>query len=212
EIRRLTYAGVDKLLAEGIKALVLACNTATSVAVEDLRADLDIPVIGMEPAIKPAINHTRKGRILVMATTVTLQLPKFEKLVKNLNAEDEIIPLPAPELATLIEEGESRKILKYLKKLLAPYPGRISAVVLGCTHYLFCIDQIRTILPGVPIIHGNNGTVLNLKNILAQNDLLNDSGGSVKLMTSLPESCLKVYERLLTMPYNEGYFDNSIII
>jgi len=184
EIRSLTEAAADVLLSEGIKALVIACNTMTSVAVEGLRKELTIPVIGMEPAVKPAIGCKGKGRVLVLATAATLKLPKFEELVMRLNAEDEIIPLPAPELAMLVEREEKDSIGTYLQSLMEPYIGSASSVVLGCTHYVFCSGIIASIIPGIPIIDGNAGTVLHLKNVLAGRGLLSQKGGSVKLMSS----------------------------
>lgn len=197
EIKKLTFSAINVLLNEGIKALVVACNTATSVAIEGLRAKLDIPVIGMEPAVKPAISYADKGRILVMATQATLRLPKFGKLVEQLHIEDEIIPLPAPRLAELVEIGVAGDIKSYLQILLKPYVGKVSAVVLGCTHYIFCIDIIRSIMNDIPIIHGNVGTVMHLKNILETDGLINETGGSIRLMSSSGAESIKRFEGLL---------------
>ena len=195
EILRLTETGVQVLLDRDVKALVIACNTATAVAVEELRKRLDIPVIGMEPAVKPAIGYARQGRILVLATPATLRLPKFGSLVKRLNASDEIIPLPAPRLAGLVEQGDGPAIEAHLRELLAPYRTQAAAVVLGCTHYVFCRRMIGDILPDTPVLDGNEGTVLHLRDVLAERGLLNDDGGALTFLSSEPDGGAR-YERI----------------
>ena len=196
-IKELALKGVGELLKRDIKALVIACNTATAVAVEHIRQRVDIPVIGMEPAVKPAICYADQGRVLVMATQATLQLPKFGQLVMKLHAKDEIIPLPAVELAALVEKGDRQAVEVYLSGLLAPYVGQVSAVVLGCTHYVFCKEIISRTM-NVPVLDGNEGTVLHLKNILAAQDLLNTEGGQITFMASDSALLERKYKAVFT--------------
>ena len=123
------------LMERQAKAVLIACNTATSVAAATLRAELSLPIIGMEPALKPASELRHGGRILVMATPLTLRLPKFQALMARYG--EGAIPLPCPGLMELVEEGEldGPEVEDYLTRLLTPYRHTpLYAVVLGCTH------------------------------------------------------------------------------
>jgi glutamate racemase len=178
QVRELTLKVVDFLCTKGIKALVVACNTATSVAVQELRAKLPIPVIGMEPAVKPAVAVGHGGKILVLATPLTLSQQKFNLLLHRFEDQAEIIPLPCPGLVELIEKGHPKGDL-INQCLLGLFEGlelpKLSAVVLGCTHYVFVRQAIARLTgPGVEIIDGNCGTVKHLANTLAQEGLLLD--------------------------------------
>lgn len=172
EIRELTLRGVSYLTSENIKALVIACNTATSAAIDTLRAKLDIPVIGMEPAIKPALQYAGEGKVLVMATPATMRFSKFHDLVEKFHGEDKIITLPCPELASLIEKNalEDCCLDPYLDELFAPYQSQtIDAIVLGCTHYIFIKDKISAHFPAAThLFDGNAGTVNRLKAVLTE--------------------------------------------
>ena len=136
------------LMAEGAAALVVACNTATAVAIGQLReAWPHLPVVGIEPGVKPAIAATRNGRIGVMATTATLASPKFRLLLDAQgNAKTVIVPRACPELARLIEECQFdapalrlaiRQHCDALREL------GVDTVVLGCTHYAFVREAIQ---------------------------------------------------------------------
>lgn len=103
EIRRLSAESVGVLLDRGVKAVVIACNTATSAYAEILRAELKLPVIGMEPALKPAQEARHGGEILVLATQATLTLPKFQRLMKRYG--DHVIPVVGRGLVELVEAG-----------------------------------------------------------------------------------------------------------
>ena len=165
EVRFLTRQAVDKLMHIGCKAIVIACNTATSVEVEDLRRELAIPVIGMEPALKPASLIPGSGSILVLATRITLTQPKFS-LLMNAYGRD-ALPVPCPGLMEFVEAGElyGERLREYLHKLLAPYREKsVRAVVLGCTHYIFIRRAIQEAIgAGVPLVDGNEGTIRQLK-------------------------------------------------
>lgn len=176
EVRELSLKAVDFLCNQGIKALVVACNTATSVAIDELRQKLHFPVIGMEPAVKPAVELCNEGKIVVMATPLTLNQRKFNLLLHRFEEQAEIIPLPCPGLVELIESGHTsdEEIENYLRNLFTDVDVKcLSSVVLGCTHYIFIRDEVARLLgPEVEIIDGNCGTVKHLERTLAREGLL----------------------------------------
>jgi len=166
----------NKLIDRGSKALVVACNTATSAAIINLRNTFHLPVIGMEPAVKPAVNMKNIQRVVVMATPFTLKEKKFHELVQNIDTDKEILELPCPGLVQLIEQegGVGPKVHAYLVQLFESRSlGKGDVLVLGCTHYVFLTDLIEKILYNqVPLVHGNVGTVSELKNQLKRNQIL----------------------------------------
>mgnify|MGYP002910396275 CR=1 FL=1 len=126
-----------ELIGMGAKAIVVACNTATAAAVEAMRAAYpQIPIIGTEPAVKPAADAGHR-HILVLATPVTVAEERFSALIHSRCGTAEVIAVPCPGLATMIEEGHTSDelICKYLDGIFAPLRGKFDAVVLGCTHY-----------------------------------------------------------------------------
>lgn len=186
EIRSLTSDSVRVLLNRGIKALVIACNTATSAAAEALRSSLTLPIIGMEPALKPAALKYEGGTILVMATPATLRQKKFQNLMQHYGAGVQM--LPCAELVKFVERGEidSPALSAYLAERFAPYRDRrVDAIVLGCTHYVFARSAIERLMPGAELFDGNEGTARHLEEVLRSLDLLNPVGpGSVEFLTS----------------------------
>ncbi len=179
EVGRLVLKAAEELYDMGIKALVIACNTATSIAVHALREKMDIPVIGMEPAVKPAlINNDNGKRVLVMATPLTLHESKFQNLVSRVDTEQIVDMLPMPGLVELAEKlsFDGNEVRCYLEKELSVFDMKnYSALVLGCTHFLFFRQAIMQILPeGIHIVDGNLGTVKHLKNILSSLCLLSE--------------------------------------
>ena len=180
EVLELTRANLKALRERGIKALVIACNTATSAAAAALRAENpDLPIIGIEPAIKPAATLLESPRIIVMATPLTLKQEKYLSLAHRFSENSEIIPLPCPGLVELIEGGDldSPAIDEYLEELFAPYADKkADAVVLGCTHYPHVKDAIARHAPGSPIIiDGGEGTARQTRRRLGELSLLRDS-------------------------------------
>ena len=180
EVRKLTFDAVEFLLMKNVKAIVIACNTATSAAIEDLRNKYtDIPIIGIEPAIKPAISLNKEGNIIVMATPMTLRENKFKELMNKLDDKGNLVPLPCAGLVEYIEQGilEGDDLESYLKEKLNPYLNpKIASVVLGCTHYPFVKRTISKVLgDDVAIIDGGHGTSLELKRKLKDKGELNDS-------------------------------------
>ena len=190
EVLRLTREGVNRLLKEGCKAIVIACNTATSAAAEALRSEFTFPIIGVEPALKPASLLEGTGKIAVLATRVTLALPKFARLMEQYGQD--AIPVPCPGLMECVERGEREgpEVDRLLKACLAPLEGiPLKAAVLGCTHYPFLRKAISAHLgEGVPLIDGSLGTARQLRRRLEEEELLSPGpGGGVRFLSSSPE-------------------------
>ncbi len=179
---------MSELIARDVKAVVIACNTATSVAAATLRQEMTLPIIGMEPALKPASLIRHGGAILVLATPVTLSLPKFQSLMKRYG--EGAIPLPCPGLMDLVEQKDFAEAKHYLQQALSAYDlTTVDAIVLGCTHYVFLRPLLRELLPDhVQVMDGNSGTAKQLRRVLESQDLLRrDGDGSVVLLTSSPK-------------------------
>jgi len=178
---------VNELLQRGAKAIVIACNTATSVAAAQLRQELSLPIIGMEPALKPASQSKPNGLILTLATPVTLRLPKFQHLMELYGQH--CTPVPCPGLMDLVEAGylQGPEVEALLTQLLSPFRDqKIDAVVLGCTHYVFLRETVKKLLPETKVFDGNEGTVRQLRRRLEEENLLNKKNhqGQIKLLTS----------------------------
>ncbi len=202
EVKRLTFAAAEKLMARGIKALVVACNTATSAAIADLRAAYpDLIVIGIEPALKLAADTFPGGRLCVMATPMTLREEKFAALMARYAASSTVHTLPAPGLVELVETGkaDSPEMDAFLETLFAPYIGQLDAVVLGCTHYPFAAKAISRVLgEQVVLLDGGDGTARETRRRLQAAGLLEEGTGSLTIENSLdsPEKILLCQELL----------------
>ena len=189
EVRTLTLKAAEMLFARDAKALVVACNTATSAAIHILRERYpDKIIIGIEPALKVATDRFPTGHIGIMATAVTL---REEKLAHQLERFPQAVveKIGAPGLVELIEGGkaDSAETEDLLKKILAPYIGKLDALVLGCTHYPFVKDVIGKILgEKTLLLDGGAGTARQTKRCLEQADLLNPGPGSVTIENSKP--------------------------
>jgi len=166
----ISYAdgAVRYLIEAGADVVVIACNTATSMAIEYLRAKYRTPIIGMEPAIKPAaITHPGKD-ILVCATAVTIAGKKLHTLIENTFATGSDPTLVAlPELVTFAESGDFDKntVVSYLSTQIDKC-RKYAAVVLGCTHFTYFKDSFRDFLDGVDIIDGTMGTVRHIESLV----------------------------------------------
>jgi glutamate racemase len=173
EILALSRASVDFLVTSGCKAIVIACNTAASVAAAALRREHSLPIVAMEPALKPASMLEGDGQVLVLATEVTLKLSKFKRLMDNYGKD--AVPIPAPKFVTAVEAGHTHgaEIDALLGEYLGPWLRRpVKAVVLGCTHFVFLKPAMRAVLPpNVSLIDGNEGTARQLQKRLAQANL-----------------------------------------
>ena len=200
EIRALSAAAIDRLLARDVKAIVIACNTATSAYAEIVRAaHPELPIVGMEPALKPAHFARHGGKVIVLATEATLRLEKFERLM-NLYGDD-VITVVGQGLVELVESGKARspEAQSRLEALLDQYRAlQIDAIVLGCTHYPFLRDPIQRLFPRAGIFDGLNGTAMRLKYLLDQNGLRSDDGpGSVEYQSSAGPGAVALMQRMM---------------
>ena len=178
------------LAKKNIKALVIACNAATSAAAKELRGEFGFPIIGTEPAVKPAIQKSQqKGkRVLVLSTHLTLREEKYTNLVDRLDDAGLVDGLALPGLVQFAEKFEFRPeiVVPYHKEELTPYDvNQYGTIVLGCTHFPLFTDMLRDIFPAdTDIIDGGLGTAKNLKRILTEQQLLNGGSGEIEYYSS----------------------------
>lgn len=176
DIVRFIFEAVEFLASKNIKILVVACNTATSAAINDLRAHYDFPIIGMEPAVKPAIEKNKSKRILVTATSFTLKERKLESLISNLDKKNVVDKLALDKLVGYAENFDfnSAEVKNYLKDQLdSVLIEDYETIVLGCTHFIFYKKMMKELLPPhIEIIDGNDGTVNQMIRIMDNNNLI----------------------------------------
>lgn len=207
EIYRLTENVVEKLIERNVKAVVIACNTASSAAGARLRAKYpELPIIAIEPALKPAVIACPGGRVLVLATEATLREKKFAGLMDTWKDRANIIKLPLPGLPEFVERGELdspdlRSFLKGYFDTVGPDP--IDGVVLGCTHYPFVRKVIGELLGSqVRIFDGAAGTARQLRRRLYSRRWLQpeDRVGNITWLNSSSDSeMLLLSEKLFGM-------------
>ncbi|MDR0269552.1 glutamate racemase [Paenibacillus sp.] len=183
QVQDFVRESLNQILQEDIKALVIACNTATSAAAEELRQEYSFPIIGMEPAVKPAVEMNRETgkRVLVAATPLTLHQSKYTQLISRVDDHSIVDSLPLPELVTYCEamQFDPAVILAYFSEKFSSYNlNDYGTLVLGCTHFPFYKPLLSKILPKhVKIIDGSRGTVRRLTQVLAEKGLLGERGG-----------------------------------
>ena len=176
---------------KGVKAIVIACNTATNAAIDVIREKYKIPIIGTEPAIKPALLKCKDDKkVLVMATESTINSKKLKTKLSQYD-KDRYIAIGCSGLVELIESNDFAGIKCCLNDLLNGINKQeIESVVLGCTHYPFVIENLKEVLgDDVEFIHGGEGVARRLKEILLKFDILSEKnkGLSVELFNSLNE-------------------------
>ena len=193
EVRDLSFKIVEHFASLNVKAVVIACNTATSAAVKDLRAHYNMPIIGMEPALKLAcdLGGGKPQCVIVAATPLTLRERKFAELMNRFTQNHKIFSRPCPDLVEIVENGDlgnKNIVMSALHKYFDSYDlTNIDSVVLGCTHFVFYKSYFREFLPDcVNIVDGNDGTIHHLKSVLESKDLLapSENSGSVVLTNS----------------------------
>lgn len=197
EVIQLSMNICDYLIHEKqVKVIIVACNTATSAAINELRKKYNIPIIGMEPAIKPALEALTTKNIGVMATEMTLKERKFNTLVKKFDAEDKIYKIPCSTLVEVIEAGTIKgKVLQTtLNHCFQTIDlETIESIVLGCTHFLFAKkEMVKLLKRDIKLFDGNEGTIRYLKSVLATKGILKTEGtGSVIIMNSAGQETLE---------------------
>ncbi len=200
EVKRLALEIAGYFISLDVKAIVIACNTATSAAVEEMRMLYkDIAVVGIEPAVKPAAEYKKGSRILVLATPVTLREEKFRKLAASYENDAEVIPVPMEKLADMIEGRAGEKELEsYIRdKLNYEKYKNPDSVVLGCTHYAFVSDIISKVLKdNVKIFDGGVGVAKETRRKLSENNALNSGEGSIVFKSSGDAEKLEAFAKM----------------
>lgn len=179
EVRRFTLEIVRHLSGYPLKALVIACNTATALALEEVRHQVDVPVLGViEPGARAAIKVSRRGRVGVIGTEGTIRSSAYERALKRIDPRLYVVSLPCPALVPLVESGgvENEESRKILRESLAPLKShRLESLILGCTHYPLIASMIsREMGPGVALISSAEETTRELIAILRGDGLLRE--------------------------------------
>ena len=208
EVKTRVFELVRDFRTKGMKACVVACNTATSAAVRALRETYpEYTIVGIEPALKPAVMD-RAGsmpNVIVMATPMTIRNEKFHNLMDRYVDMAHIIPLPCPGLMEFVERGDtdSKELYGFVSKLLAPFDkDRIDAVVLGCTHYPFVAETVRRVMgDGVALYEGGPGTARETRRRLEAAGLIADrtTEGKIIIENSLSDEKVRICRKLLDM-------------
>ncbi|MEQ1773851.1 MAG: glutamate racemase [Burkholderiales bacterium] len=177
-------------LGQQVKAVVVACNTATAVAAQMLRSCFDIPIVAMEPAVKPAAERTRSGVIGVMATSQTLASEGYSRLTRKQGAGVEIISQPCNDLVALVENAEltGPRVEAMISRYIMPLLERgADTLVLGCTHYAFLAEAIKAVAgPNVIVLDPAAAVAKELRRRLEAGHLLasRTSAGGERFWTS----------------------------
>lgn len=207
EITARCHTICEFFLHKGVKAIVIACNTATSACVNELRMAYPmLTIIGMEPALKVAAEKEGKQHILVLATDFTLKERKFAELMKRCEADHVIYKQACPKLVEIVEQHELKNkdtAMEVLKEYLKPYDlMELDSIVLGCTHFVFYREYLNELLPShIEIIDGNHGTSRHLMHKLKERGELQskDHEGTLQIYNSLrdDEDIQELSEELL---------------
>jgi glutamate racemase len=175
-IERRAAAILDFFIEQHAKAVVVACNTATGMAVDALRSQFSLPIVAIEPAVKPAVSLTKSGVVGVLATTQTLASERFSRLLEKYGDGVEVVAQPCPGLAEQVEKGElSGPVTKALvERYVRPMIDKgADTIVLGCTHYPFVSDVIRSVAgPHVTLIDPAVAVARELRRRLEAADVL----------------------------------------
>jgi glutamate racemase len=179
----------EHLIAQGAKAIVIACNTATASIIESFRQQYGIPFIGIEPGIKPAIAMTKNGHIGIMATTGTLSSTRYSELRQRFGDSVNVHNQACPGLADQVEAGllDDPDTMQLLKKYLSILEKKqVDTIVLGCTHYSFLITQIKKIMgPSIQLVDTSYAIAEQLKRVLEQENSKNKAvSGSINYYTT----------------------------
>ena len=203
EIKQLSLDAGNVLFGYGVKAIVMACNTATSAAVKIMRQRYNIPVISMEPAVKPALEV--EGKVVVLATPATVSQNRYNGLLQRLSAGDKVINIGCSGLVELIEDGhtDADTISRYLDGRLTVLGNeKIGAVVLGCTHYSFVEKTIAKYMKanyneGCKIFDGKQGTANQLLHILQNKGMIcMQTPSRIEFATSGDPNNIQKYQEL----------------
>ncbi|MFA7249936.1 MAG: glutamate racemase [Dehalococcoidia bacterium] len=171
---------VRRLVDEGANVVVVACNTASSAALERLRSEFTVPIVGMEPPVKPAVERSRSGRVLVLATTGTVSGARLARLTERHSGDADVVTIPMPGLADLVEAGEieGARVEGMLRRALEePVAQGADQLALGCTHYAFLRPLLRRMLPDhVELVDAGEPVARRTLHVIAEAGLEVDAG------------------------------------
>lgn len=184
QIKEYVNQAVSFLISKDVKAIVIACNTATSIAIEDVRKKHTIPIIGIEPAAKIAVEKRNNKRVLLMATPVTVRGKRLKELLKRVDKNHSVDLIAMPNLVKFAqkEDFSSKEVENYILEQLKDYNlEEYSELVLGCTHFPFFKEILSKIFPkDIQIIDGSFGVANQLKDILETSNLLENNNFDIK--------------------------------
>lgn len=207
EIESLSHAATTWLLGQGVKLVVIACNTASAAALSSLRRRWpELPIVGMEPAVKPASRQTKTGRVGVMATAGTLHAERFQHLIERFTSGVEVHTLTCPHLVEWVEAGQldGPKVEAYLQQVMAPLRRHhVDQLVLGCTHYPFLTPTIQQVLgPDITIIDPAPAVARQVQHLLESRHLssINISPSYHFYTTARPAKLRQQVQQLLGLP------------
>lgn len=189
EVRKRSFAITHRLLESGAKLIVVACNTASAAAIADLREAFPVPFVGMVPGVKPAAARSASGRVVILATEGTLDGELYARVVEDFGRATRIVSVAGHGLAELVEEGRSgseaaRRALE--NALGAEVRAGADTVVLGCTHYHFLADDIRSVYPKLSIVDTSEAVARRAVQVLDEQSLraAAEARGSLDLIVS----------------------------
>ena len=210
EILEFSIKNTELLLRKKCKIIVVACNTATTNAIAELRFKYDVPFIGIEPAIKPASLKTKTKSIGILATQGTLSSSLFHKTLNLYSENIKVVEQEGRGIVELIEAGklESEEMKLLLKMYLQPMiKANIDHLVLGCTHYPYLIPALKKIIPkNIKIIDSGAAVARQTKAILEQNNLLNISQSTPKI-SFYSNGKIEVLSQILNQKFNVAHLD-----
>jgi glutamate racemase len=206
EIRARSIAVTNALVDRGAKLIVAACNTASGAAIELLRKTFELPIVGLEPAVKPAAASSRAGRIAVLATPATLQTERFHRLVDNHGTGVDVVKIACAGFVEMVEKGavSGPETIELVREVLEPArEAGVDRVVLGCTHYPFLRGAVAEVLgDGVEILDSGAAVARQVERVLRENGLLRSGGeGAIRFLTTgIPAQIAPVVDRLWGRP------------
>lgn len=173
EVRKRSFAITHRLLEAGAKIIVVACNTASAAAIDDLRQAFDVPFVGMVPGVKPAAMRSRSGRVAILATEGTFDGELYARVVEDFGRGTVISAVPGTGLATMVEDGlaGSPAVRTALRAILgAEVRAGADTVVLGCTHYHFLAGDMAAEFPGLEIVDTSDAVARRTVQVLDERD------------------------------------------
>ena len=208
EIEGFAIEAVERLVEEGVKMVVVGCNTATTAAVETLRRRWpDMPIVGLEPAVKPACLTSQTRKIAVLATAHSLKSDMFLATAERWASDVEVVKVVGEGFVELVEEGREHtpEAEAAVRRVVEPlFDMQVDKIVLGCTHYVFLQKTISSLLPKETLVlDGNEGTVRQLRRRLEGANLLSDApipAGRMQICTSGSDEALQLMHQLLHLP------------